>query len=220
MKFFHFFQLCIISMLLAGCTGKFTPEAYLAQFDNHDLPEVWNLQDCLKRAPDAPAAGKTVIRNYFALGAAQLMDAELSKKISTETDPVKKGELQKKMFDVISGRSRIMVELCDAMQIYPGTQLVLDIKLPDKLKPLISASKKELEKAALLNCKEQDPARILKQFHQIYFNMYIAREKFEFYQQAPDSVEKKLQLIQSYADCCRYSHELALLCDLPVSLFI
>ena len=206
MKFFQFCRLTVLMLLLAGCAGSSTPQAALIQ---PDFPKVWRLQDCLKHAPDTPEAKEAVIRSYFALAAAQFMDAELMKQIPAETDPAKKQELQKKYFDVIYQRNLNMIDLCEAMQIPLSTHLELDFKLPDQLKPMLAMSKAALEKAALQN--GTDP----KRFHITYLNLYMAREKFEFYQQITQSPDKQLQLIQSYADYCRYAHELASLCDLP-----
>ena len=211
MKIFQFCQLAVSALLLAGCAGNPRPETDIVQ---SDFPTVWRLQDCLKRASDTPEAKEAVICNYFALAAAQLMDAELTKQIQTETDPAKKLELQKKYFDIISRRNLSMINLCEAMQIHPGTHLELDFKLPGQLKPMLAMSKNALEKAALQNGKN------LKRFHVTFLNLYVAREKFEFYQQTPDSADRQLQLIQSYADYCRYAHELVLLCDLPISTLL
>ena len=211
MKFFQFCQLAVLAMLLAGCAGTSRPEADIIR---SDFPEVWCLQDCLKHAPDTPEAKEAVIRSYFALAGAQLMDAELMKQIPIETDPVKKQQLQEKCFDIISRRNLSMINLCEAMQIHLGTHLKLDFQLPARLKPALVMSKSVLEKAALQNGK--DP----KHFHVTWLNLHVAREKFEFYQQTPPSPEKQLQLIQSYADYCRCAHELALLCDLPISTLL
>ena len=207
MKFFQFCQLTVLMLLFAGCAGSSAPEAGIIQ---PDFPEVWRLQDCLKCAPDTPEAKEAVIHSYFALAGAQLMDAELTRQIPAESDPAKKQELQKKWFDLIYQRNLSMINLCEAMQINLDTHLELDFQLPARLKPMLAMSKAALEKAALQN--GNDP----KRFHVTYLNLYVAREKFEFYQQIPESPDKQLQLIKSYADYCRYTHELAALCAIPV----
>ena len=227
MKFCIYCLALSAAMLLCGCssTGKTVQERKAEQIydelkkNSSALPAVWSLADCLRQAGAKQnwQIERRIIEDYFRLGGAQLAEETLLKELNSAQTADKKFEIQLRLTGMVKQRFQTMAALCGKLNIYPGSSIKVDFKMPQasvhpELPPL-----EDLEKAIVRSpyLKNRPVTERIKIFRQIYAGMIAAGEKYTLCQnngRFPDA-------ITAYADFCTQLHKICRLAGIKVEKY-
>ena len=225
MKNFIYCLAALPVLMISGCavSGDSAAEKMEPEYDSllkAGSPQpVRSLADCLKYTGKHSnwQREEQIIRDYFKLGSARLIEKSLLEKLTATTTPQEEFAIKLQLIDITKQRNLVMISLCRNIGIHPGTPIETDFQVPEKLTapdlPPLEKIEQRVVASPLL--KNLPVIERLKIFRFIYTAMIAAREKTVLCRQ----YRKPVQTIAAYAEYCIALHKLYRLSGIKVEKF-